>query len=89
MMIAWTLRSMGRLQEAVDIQLRLERERDELGEPDRYVFEEFEHLYRAPGNTAQVESYAQRRQSTKWRLRFQNFPGGNPLSKIVRMVKDR
>jgi hypothetical protein len=62
-MIAWTLRSLGRLQEAVEIQLRLEREWDELGEPDPYVFEELEHLYRALGDAAKAEHYAQRRQN--------------------------
>jgi tetratricopeptide (TPR) repeat protein len=62
-MIAWTLRSLGRLQEAVEIQLRLEREWDKLGEPDPYVFEELEHLYRALGDAAVAEHYAQRRQN--------------------------
>lgn len=39
-MIAWTLRSQGRLNEALAIQLRLEDECDLAGEPDPYVFEE-------------------------------------------------
>jgi len=44
-MIAWTLRALGRLNEALEIQPRLERECDEAGEPDPYVFEELELLY--------------------------------------------
>ena len=43
-MIAWTLRALGRLNEALEIQPRLEREYDEAGEPDPYVFEELELL---------------------------------------------
>ena len=63
-MIAWTLRSMGRLQEALAIQLRLERECEAAGEPDPYVFEELEHLYRALGDTQQADFYAARRKSS-------------------------
>lgn len=63
-MIAWTLRLMGRLSEAIDIQLRLEREWDEAGEPDPYVFEELELLYRALGNEEKAEFYAARRKAT-------------------------
>ena len=60
-MIAWTLRSMGRLDEALEIQLRLEKECDEAGEPDPYVFEELEHLYRALGDDKKAAFYASRR----------------------------
>jgi tetratricopeptide (TPR) repeat protein len=38
-MIAWTMRALGRSNEAVEIQLHLEKEWDEAGEPDPYVFE--------------------------------------------------
>jgi len=61
-MIAWTLRALGRLEEALQIQLRLEKECDEAGEPDPYVFEELEHLYRAINNTERADFYAARRQ---------------------------
>jgi tetratricopeptide (TPR) repeat protein len=62
-MIAWTLRAMGRLDEALDIQLRLEKECDEAGEPDPYVFEELEHLYKALGNEEKAEHYAARQKA--------------------------
>ena len=64
-MIAWTLRALGRIQEAVDIQLRLEREWDEAGEPDPYVFDELMILYRELGDHAKVEHYVQRRQNVE------------------------
>jgi tetratricopeptide (TPR) repeat protein len=57
-MIAWTLRAQGRFQEAIDIQLRLEREWAQAGEPDPYVFEELEHLYRATNDSARADAYA-------------------------------
>lgn len=60
-MIAWTLRAMGRLDEALAIQLRLEKECDEAGEPDRYVFEELETLYRTLNNNQQADFYVTRR----------------------------
>jgi tetratricopeptide (TPR) repeat protein len=63
-MIAWTLRSLGRLNEAIEIQLRLERENDEAGEPDPYVFEELELLYKALKNTEKAEFYAGRRKAS-------------------------
>ncbi len=63
-MIAWTLRALGRLDEAVEIQLRLEREWDAAGEPDPYVFEELELLYQALNNSEKAEYYAARRKAT-------------------------
>jgi tetratricopeptide (TPR) repeat protein len=63
-MIAWTLRSLGRLDKALAIQLRLEVECDEAGEPDPYVFEELEILYRGLGDTDRASFYASRRKST-------------------------
>jgi len=62
-MIAWTLRAMGRLEEALEIQLRLERECDEAGEPDPYVFEELELLYQALNNREKASFYAARRKA--------------------------
>lgn len=60
-MIAWTMRALGRTDDALEIQLRLEREWAEAGEPSPYVFEELEALYRAKGDGARAEQYAQRR----------------------------
>jgi tetratricopeptide (TPR) repeat protein len=60
-MIAWTLRALDRLNEAIEIQLRLEREWDEAGEPDPYVLEELEHLYRELNDSEKAEMYAARR----------------------------
>jgi len=62
-MIAWTLRALGQLDEALDIQLRLEKECDEAGEPDPYVFEELELLYKAINNEEKAEHYAARRKA--------------------------
>jgi len=62
-MIAWTLRAMGRLDDAIAIQLRLEEECDAAGEPDPYVFEELEILYRALGDEEKAAFYAARRQA--------------------------
>jgi hypothetical protein len=55
---------MGRLLEALAIQLRLEKECDATGEPDPYVFEELEHLYRALQDTERADFYAARRKSS-------------------------
>jgi tetratricopeptide (TPR) repeat protein len=63
-MIAWTLRSLGQLNEAVEIQLRLEKEWDEAGEPDPYVLEELELLYQALGEKEKAKFYATRRKAT-------------------------
>lgn len=63
-MIAMTLRHMGRLDEARDIQLRLEREWDAAGEPDPYVFEELEAIYKAQGNRERAAHYAARLKAT-------------------------
>jgi tetratricopeptide (TPR) repeat protein len=57
-MIASTLRARGDLQQALEIQHALEREWDEAGAPDPYVYEELEHLYRATGDTAAADRYA-------------------------------
>lgn len=62
-MVAWTLRSLGRLDEALRLQLELEREWDAAGKPDPYVFEELEHLYRAKGDAHRAGHYAARRRN--------------------------
>lgn len=58
-MVAWTLRSLKRLDEALVIQLSLEREYAAVGQPDRHVFEELAALYKAQGDAARAEHYAQ------------------------------
>jgi len=63
-MIAWTLRALGRLEEALAIQLRLEHECDEAGEPDPYVFEELELLYQALKDSERAAHYAARRKAS-------------------------
>ena len=63
-MIAWTLRALGRTNEALEIQLRLERECDAAGDPDPYVFEELELLYKTLGDEKKAAFYAARRART-------------------------
>lgn len=57
-MVAWTLRAMNRIEESLAIQLRLEKECAAVNEPDPYVFEELEILYRAKGDAARASHYA-------------------------------
>jgi tetratricopeptide (TPR) repeat protein len=59
-MIASTLRAQGKLQDALAIQQRLEREWDAAGQPDPYVYEELEQLHRALGDEAQARRYAEK-----------------------------
>jgi len=60
-MVGWTLRALNRLDEALKIQLRLERECEAAGVPDPYVFDELEALSRARGDDAGAQQYAERR----------------------------
>ena len=60
-MVGWTMRALGRMDEALKIQLRLERECDAAKAPDGYVYEELEILYRAQGNETQAKHYAELR----------------------------
>jgi len=59
-MIAKTLRELGRVDEALTIQLRLEQEWAAAGAPDPYVFGELELLYRAKGDEENAARCAQR-----------------------------
>jgi tetratricopeptide (TPR) repeat protein len=68
-MIARTYRDMHRFDEAIAIQLRLEREFADIGEPDPYVFEELEALYRATGDAARADVYAERLRELRQRER--------------------
>jgi tetratricopeptide (TPR) repeat protein len=63
-MIAWTLRALKRNDEALAIQLRLERECEAAGQPDPYVFEELEILYREGGDEERAAHYARLQQSS-------------------------
>ncbi len=56
-MIAHTLRRLGRTDEALAIQQRLEAENAADGTPDPYVFEELALLHRARGDQAQADAY--------------------------------
>jgi tetratricopeptide (TPR) repeat protein len=64
-MVAHTYRLLGRLDEARDIQLRLEREWDADKDPDPYVFEELEAIYKAEGNAERAAHYAARLKESK------------------------
>jgi tetratricopeptide (TPR) repeat protein len=57
-MIAWTLRALKRDDEALQMQLALERDSAAAGQPDPYVFEELETLYRNRGDEARAQHYA-------------------------------
>lgn len=64
-MIAWTFRAQGRLQEALTMQLQLEKAWDDAGQPDPYVYEELEHLYRALGDSERAAHYGRRLAETR------------------------
>ena len=57
-MIASCHREAGQLHIALEMQLALERDWAAAGEPDPYVFEELEGIYRAMGDEARAEHYA-------------------------------
>lgn len=59
-MVAWTLRSLGRSEEAMQLQLALELEGDAAGKPDPYVYDELHALYLARGDEASAARYAER-----------------------------
>jgi tetratricopeptide (TPR) repeat protein len=63
-MIASALRAQGKLQDALAIQQRLEREWDAAGKPDPYVYQELEQLHRALGDENLAREYAARRSRT-------------------------
>jgi len=62
-MVAWTLRTLGRLDEALEIQLRLERENDAAGAADPHVYQELESIYTAKQQTEQIAEYAEKRKA--------------------------
>jgi hypothetical protein len=59
-MIARTYRAQEKYAEALAIQHALERAWDAAGEPDPYVFEELEHLYRVLGDEPRAQQYGAR-----------------------------
>jgi tetratricopeptide (TPR) repeat protein len=63
-MVAWTLRGLNRMDEALAIQLRLEREFAASNTPDPYVFEELETIYRARGDETNAKKYAELRRAS-------------------------
>jgi len=64
-MIAHTLRRVGRLDEALAMQLKLEAEWQATGDRDGHVFEELELLYCAKGDEARARHYAALRRPPK------------------------
>lgn len=60
-MVAWTLRGLGRADQALALQLQLAREGDAAQQPDPYVFEELETLYRDRGDLDRAAEFAARR----------------------------
>lgn len=66
-MVAWTLRSLGRSEEALQMQLALEQETEAAGKPDPFIFEELEALYRATGNLPRAQHYAERKAAARAR----------------------
>ena len=58
------MRAQGKLQDALAIQHRLEKEWDAAGAPDPHVYEELEQLHRAMGNEQAARDYAARRART-------------------------
>ena len=63
-MVAWTLRALGHVDEALEKQLWLERECAAAKAPDPYVYEELELLYRAKGNEDRATHYAELKKGT-------------------------
>jgi hypothetical protein len=63
-MVANQLRLLGETEAALAQQLALEQACAAAGQPDPYVFEELEILYRARGDAARAAHYAQQRAST-------------------------
>jgi tetratricopeptide (TPR) repeat protein len=62
-MVAWTLRSLGRNDEALAMQLALEKEYASANAPSPDVYEELEALYAARGDAARAAQYRERRKA--------------------------
>jgi hypothetical protein len=59
-LVARGLRLVGRLDEALAQQTRLEGQMHVVGDPDPFVLEELEQIHRARGDEARAAGYAQR-----------------------------
>jgi tetratricopeptide (TPR) repeat protein len=59
-LVARALRRVGRLDDALAQQTRLEGQMHVVGDPDPYVLEELEQIHRARGDTARADAYAAR-----------------------------
>lgn len=64
-MVAWMLRALTRIDEALALQLALEQDCDAAGAPDPYVFEELALLYRALGDEARARVYDARHKAAR------------------------
>jgi hypothetical protein len=60
-----TLRSLGRNDEALQIQLALEAAGDAAGKPDPHVFEELEALYRASNDLVKAQHCSERKSAER------------------------
>lgn len=60
-MVAWTLRALARNEEALQLQLSIERDAEAAGKPDPYVLEELATLYRLSGDLSRAQYYDERR----------------------------
>jgi tetratricopeptide (TPR) repeat protein len=61
--VAWSLRALNRIDEALALQIELEREWDAAGTPDPYVYDELALLYKAMGDDARAAHYVERRRA--------------------------
>ncbi len=64
-MLAWNLRALKRKEEALAAQLALEKDCEQAGEPDEYVFEELAILYADRGDEAKAAHYRSKQQAMK------------------------
>jgi tetratricopeptide (TPR) repeat protein len=62
-MVAKTLRALGQIHDALDMQQELESEHAAHGKADPYVFEELEIIHRSLGDAARAADYAARRRA--------------------------
>ncbi|MFN0185678.1 MAG: hypothetical protein ACKVQR_17850 [Aquabacterium sp.] len=64
-MVAWTLRAMGRVDEALAIQHGLAARAEAAGRPDPHVFDELALLYRARGLDDRADEYVTRARAAR------------------------
>ena len=83
-MVAWTLRSLQRHDEALASLRALEREFEQLGQPDAYVFEEIAENLLAQGKPLQAKPYFAR----AWELLSKDESLGRADEKRLARMKD-